>query len=403
MKYNLTSTALHSGEVIDTRCLTLDFEFQMLTGSQVCNLIEDMCEWLVAFLPDDCFVTNCEVNNRRGDLKKLLLEIPKKCEKSIVWDCLLESYVISSAVFNKKTMRNHERELQYGKYASMAMAENRHFTSRDYFSYWDALFRKVEQDPDIIKEKILHLFNEEHRFSVQTYHLSDVQGYFSVLPYYHNKELHYGSFSLDFSSFCLGDNLQDAADLFCNLVTELSAKYVNLNARVMLQPVVGEHSPHTHYFEFASPGGFDLCNDVFDREKETIRSIPGVEWFNIVSPLVCQCLSRPITVNSALPGISVKEAHTGAILVHSELPIAQYDIPHAKRMKQILYDALYCGKKCVPINRTYPANHIDFSCGLRKKWEIVPVFAEEITVTPCEVIFSIGDNGNCSVLPRKSR
>ena len=106
-----------------------------------------------------------------------------------------------------------------------------------------------------------------------------------------------------------------------------------------------------------------------ETNQEFFHYLIGTEWLNILSPTTARYLGY--TELCSTEEISVEYLEQGQISVSYNCDILAYDIPQAKAIKRILYDALYPGGTLyIPFERELITP--------RQNWGIVPVFPEEI-------------------------
>lgn len=379
------STAMFCGTAIDSRCLTLAFEFYMLTKTQWEELAAEMILWLQKLLPRDQFISR-ETNPRT--IEKEL----NKLRSTEVWYMYsLEAFASSPRVYNIKSLSQHKRNYLRGVYEDVT--DPLRDRVKDHLQFWDELFPNGREENAQVVSKILQIFNTEGKIPIKNFYLPDVQAFFVAKPYKEDNLHYYGDFFLDFSAFCLGDNLQSMADDFADFAQRISETYVNLNARIMLQPKARNDNGHSPYWDYFGRDGCvdDSHLDTNCTEKEWYRTyyLPGVEWMNIVSPLAASHLSMLNSQDSGANGVVVKPLSGGGVLIGADICIGAYCVSDARRLKKLLYPALYPGRNHVPLSWLFAKDEIGESMERlpRDDWAIVPVFDDEIKIASTYLVY----------------
>ena len=301
------------------------------------------------------------------------------------WSYGFEGMAISPVVHSIKTYNSYFQNIRRGIYRSEHIQPG---VSVDYREFWDGLFAEIP-DNTAIKQNILRIFRETGKSLVSIYDLPDVQASLGFIPYQRMPNSYYGSFSIHISAFCLTGALADVADTLVSCAKQLSEKYVKLNARVMLQPNIGPLcNPYMYLFtSLQQTDGSHAENNCAKNEWYSTYYIPGVEWFNIISPLAQKHLSKSLSVP---PSIVSERLSSGGLAIRSAKEIIDYDIPDALKMKQLVYPALYPGLRSISF-RTLFQDEIPkstMSVFPRSDWAIIPVLDNEIDVVYRNVVFS---------------
>ena len=390
MSLELISTAEHYGEAIDCRCLSFAFEFYQMSDKLIVDLSTEMVLWLNSFLKDGFISKRFDMHTKSITVEKALSQLKIMVQLQKGWSYGQEAYAASSIVYNQKTMSNYSRR----KRTELIKGDIHSGVSVDYPQYWKELFPNGREDDDSIKRKIHRIFKEKNRNEISGYCLSDVQALLSICPYWNEPKSFWGSFKIDFSAFCLNDHLEDMADYFAKYARTIAEKYVNVNARVRLQP---PGSTHMRYF--GGDGKTDnshIAANCRAIEWYSTYYLPEVEWLNIISPLARKHLPNLIPNTFTSTMILLDELNGGGLLLKSKKPITQYGIFDALELKRLVSPALYPGSSYKSLRdlfqerdlfKQHPTNFW-FSSYPRSDWAIVPIFEEEVKVVATYLVFS---------------
>ena len=383
MDVQYISTAPCAGEVIDSRCLTLSYEFYELPYGKTADLLSVTDNWVSELLRDG-FIS------KRYPQKRMRL-MPLGATNPIPINTATfryEAFAISSRVYSASTMKSYLKDLKMGAFFSTNKLPD---VSVDYPAYWDRLFPSGKESPTQIKEKILRIFSEENRKLMTNYTLPDVQASFIAAPYESNPNQYYGRFFINFSSFCLNRFLQDMANTLALFAVALSENYITMNMRVMLQPVMMDsNSPYMHYFgNMGSYDGSHLETAYSASEWYRTYYIPGVEWFNILSPLAQKHIDTLPKHTMEAYSIEVANISGGGLLIRSKKEIDQYNLCDALRLKQIMQPSLFPGIRIQALRNLFSSDPRKYMLASfpRSNWALVPIFEEEIDVVGTDVVF----------------
>ena len=391
MAFELQSTAEYYGELIDCRALTFSFEFYQFTEKMAIDLSTELLFWMEELLKEGFIIKRASLKNRNTTVEKALIELKECIQSHVGWDYILSAYVVSPIVYNKKTMTCFERKknLELPAVSGIDLG-----VSPGYPQYWKELFPNGREDDEMIRQKIIRLFREEGRRYKNEYCYCDIQSLISIHSYRNNRNLFYGSYHIDFSALCLKEQLPEMSMEFLRFAKQIAEKYVNLNARVRLQPV-GE--THRRYFK-----GYDMLDKSHLKAECSISEwycsyyLKEVEWMNIVSPLTQTHLQNHISNMNVPDSVLVKEMNGGGLLVGARKSIKEYDISDALALKRLLYPALYPGLSSYTLRDLFRERDRYKGCkenwGLgkypRSDWAIVPVFEEEIKIVATYLVIT---------------
>lgn len=181
---------------------------------------------------------------------------------------------------------------------------------------------------------------------------------------------------------------------FGEYAKQIAEEYVNMNARVRLQPI-----GNTHMRYFGGDGktdGSHTASNCMEQEWYSTYYLPEVEWLNIISPLARTHLPELDQNTPTSEAVLIEELQGGGLLVKSQKAVAQYGINDALELKRLLYSALYPGSSYKSLRDLFqerdlykqqPTNFW-FTSYPRSDWAIVPMFEEEIKIVSTYLVFS---------------
>ena len=384
MEQQVLSTAMYSRKVIDCRLLSLNLEFYSFSKAQVFSLAEDTINWINSLLADK-FVVRRMLEKKSISFGKELSSFKEHLQTRNYASYLVDAMVKSPVVYNVRTFRDYFRNLR--DHLSTEEAGLDMGVSVDYPDYWNCLFPHEERDPKAFKEKLCRIFREARKIMKGYFLLPDLQALLHVSPYKHAQNQYFGCISIDMSAFCLNGHIDSMAEHFAKFATQLSNTYVQLNARVSLQPTT--YNPYTRLFQdhrvYDGSHEAAMCT-----EHEWYRTYyaQGVEWFNAISPLTRQHFTT--IPNSDLSRNMLEEGPSGNLFFKSDKTISSYDIGDALVMKQLLYPALMPGWSEFSYRVLFhdELHRESMHAFPRHDWAIVPVFEDEIYIVGRNVVLS---------------
>lgn len=386
MSNEYTSTAMRDGEAIDCRMLTLNVEFYQLNKHEAQSVACEVVQWL-SQLVEDGFVVRRTIERRSVSISRAMQMMESAFQQGHTFSNIVEALAKSPVVYNLAKFSEYFRNIR----TSMCYPSLTPDLSIDYPQFWDNLFPGDRVDRSTVKENILRIFREEQRKMIARFILPDVQSLLRLSPYQSQNGLYFGSFDIDFSAYCLNSKLPDMAKTFSDFAKHLSESYKKLNARVMLQPCVGP-SRNPYMTLFGTPldtDGSHIDAGCSKMEWYSTYYIPGVEWYNIISPLAMNHISDPASFADMPTDIAINTLNHGGIELYSRKDILQYDIPDALNIKRYAYPALFPGMKVLPLkifNRD--ETFLSMSNFPRHNWAIIPVFENEIDIVGTDLVFS---------------
>lgn len=375
-----TSTAEHWGEAIDCRCLSLTADFYSLSAQSAIELASDIIVWLSDITTKRFWVRRC-VGQRSVRQDRVIQKLREEMQARNFAFYTEEAMAVSPVVYNLKTYQDYLRKSYI--HGSPAIRSD---VSVDYPDVWNALFPENDTDPQRIRENILKIFREEGRIHKGGFYMPDASISLKILPYRNQPGGYYGAVGIHFSSFGLNSQRDDLAEHFAEFAEYLSQTYRNLNIQVALQP---RSVCKSCYMEVFGTGGYidgsHIENNCLKTEWYPSYYLPGVEWYNSISPLTQQHLCHA----PAHTSFHVQNMTCGNLAVKSLKPISEFDISDGLEMKKWLQPALIPGMSSIPLRTLFYDRIAKDSMSVfpRSTWAVVPVFEEEIAVLPNYLTF----------------
>lgn len=378
-----TSVAERSGEIVDCRCLSLAFEYYNLSYHDVLKLLHNSTQWLDELF-GNALISARTINGKRVAKEKMC---SASCEFFTANHWLIysqDSYVVSSIVHNQRTLTAFLKNIRSGINSSSPGM------SMDYPEFWEQLFNQESESAASVREKVLSIFQEKKKCCLNYYSIPDLQVLYCASPYAKNNERYYGSFVLNCSALCLGNQLNSMAEYFASFMKSVAMQYVNVNGRVQLQPQgVSLHSPHMRYFGAkARTDGSHVDAMCTKTEWYQTYYLLGSEWFNVVSPLARAHLSDVYPEEDER--YTIEKMSSGALIVQAKASIVDYDVDDALPIKKLLYPALYPGSLILPLKKLlFPGtDKFVFDIFPRREWEIIPLLSDEVKIVGSSLVFS---------------
>ncbi len=368
------STAMHLGEIIDCRYLTLAMEFYDLKESQAQAFVLDALDWINDSLSEN-FIVSWQINNRSVGTKSLPSQARKVLQETSINLLQLKAFWKSEKISTKQQLRQWHHFIQR---ESCLMGWPQPGWSVDFADYWNRHILPCAKDKVALKQALKQLFMEKDRHLIGVCYTPDIDCAIFLNSQDDAPNLRQGQILLSVSAFALADCLSETAEKWKEIMITFSQKYKNLDGRVMLQPrALAYASPYMTYFD--------------DGQKQSRGYLPGVEWANILSPRAQGLLPWNEKSGPREEAIQCMQLPGGCLLLASRRSIVEYDVDDALLMKSWAKDALYPGPGlwyALPIIMR-PAHPLQANIRLpRKDWAIVPILEEEIEILGSQLRFS---------------
>lgn len=369
-------------EVIDCRMIQLELEFYKLTRSQLKNLAE-YCYLEIKKLVDDIFYIHWEWEDKHIASESLYKKI---CTSDGCPDFGFEGYVLGDTVYNEKTFRKHEQKLFFDTNASREGM----CVSADYIEVFKRYFSDVET-PEQYKSALSSIFNESGRKKTALWRCCDISGLFYTCPYTNYPNSYRGEYDLKVALPCLGDNAVSFSEKLVEILVGIASCFSNVSGRITLSPLQrpGRCSGHMKYFgaQIIPKDTSHRKEGYFDIEWNPYYYVCGAEWFNIISPLQLTHIPNIVKDTAALSDVFVQATSNGNVIVRSNKDILKTDIADFKKVKSVLYNALYPGYSKIRLSDLLNFKSFYSMTKPRIEWEYIPIFTDEIEVDDMYVIF----------------
>ncbi|MBQ3505021.1 MAG: hypothetical protein IJA75_10030 [Oscillospiraceae bacterium] len=395
MSDQFVSSVHFINQAIDCRQLTLSIRYSFLNQDVLSTMIKKILHHLHV-ITEDHFVFCWYRNGKRIKHKRDMLSQDWMIIDNSGMRIAFDAYVMNQITCNSSTILKYQKELPscFHKYQTQfRIAPYALESSVDYPVFFDELFTNVRQGNDQIINNIINIFRAEDRKLLGFHKHPDLCGQMHAEPYMEHPGLFYGYIQISFSSFCLGPFVNKMADILAQIACDLSDSFVHLNASVMLQPQeftgLQNENPYMRYFgkHLIEDGS---CKEALCSPKEWYPTyyLHGVEWFNILSPLVKQHIGESIPHYNQTE-VYVHVLDSGSLLVRSQKPITQYSYHDACVLKQIVKPALYPGKNAFPLRAIYPwlGSPRVYDWCPRNNWAVVPVENSELSIIGTDIVF----------------
>ena len=354
------SVAMHLGEIIDCRYLTLAIEYWDLDAAQAKAMALEGLEFIIGQLGDEC-ISAWEINNHSVNPTTLRQRAEAALGNSAC-EIHFEAYRKSERVSTRQQLRQWNSYLR--REASLTIRPNPGW-SVDFADYWNNFILPHAKDKYTLKQALVQLFQEPGRYLQGVCWTPDVDG----AIFADRLDSGSGRILLSASAYALGDALEKTAQHWKDTLIAISEKYRNMNGRVMLQPkVLAYGSPYMAYF---------------DDGVETAVGLPGVEWANVLSPQMQERLPQTAMHAPSEAGIQCVQLHGGGLLLASRKAVEDYDVTDALQLKKLVKDALCPGPGigyALPVIMhpvTLDQSNTRFP---RANWAIVPIEENEINI-----------------------
>ncbi len=360
-------------EIIDCRTVNLDVDFFDLTKEQEQELAEYYVQTCLRLFGEEFYIAWND-DFFRAKTEKILKQ------SMYGHDFTVLATLKSNDVYNLKTFLKYYRELCYPK---EILPRLRKSGSADYYEvtkgYWTEYF-----SPEACKKSILDLFRKPGMKYLNYGQAFEVEGLFYSSSYHSNKKQFKGELGLQIHQYALNDQVDFFAEEFARIATELSERYVNINARVRWTVSCAE--PYWNFFgERRLQDGSHIKAECEAREWYEYYHLKSAEWFNILSPLQQSHFDNLLLQAKAFNAISVQSITTGGMIIRLNKKFSQIDVLDLYDMKKLLYAGLQPGMRSILLKDLYDpkTDHAK----PRRLWEMVPIFDDEVFVLDDRVVF----------------
>lgn len=369
--------------VIDSRYVLAGCEFFDLTAEQVLEMEEDFFDAVRSFYQGQCFLAWSTYDKTQVSEKKLAEFFTHGTGIAQPLSLLaFDGVVPNCQVKNLTEARKYIRLTRHDPRPPAACASYPTF-SQGYDLYYEKyILDSLATYPDLheLRSGFQTIFDATEKKFLNYLFTNECRGSFFVYPHRDKPGLFYGEITIMHSIFSLDAD----TDAYCRwvkaLLYSLSGKFVNLNAHVGLS----HREIPGYWLSFCNFDGSNgrryakdpSCKKISkDENLGSFHFLLAPEWMNILSPLTSGYLKNPI---ESIDGVSVEKLDHGRLSICADCAAFDYDIPQAKRVKRVLYEALFPG------GRFYAPSFNELRdkayLSPRSYWELTPVFPEEIEI-----------------------
>ena len=362
----MKSTISALGKVIDCRKLIISGSFFSLTQAQADDLFRAFYDFI-----NDSFLRFSVLDWRFRDwaLRDPDIALRTKKLKNGAYTSTCMGYVVGEIVYNKTTLRKYLRNIMYPLMPRELVGIDE---SVDFAEYYDSNVLSQVGNNERLKTALLELFDADGHMHQGEFIEPDIQAGFINIPMRATDGLYYGTFGLDISYFCLNNELEQWADEFCAFGKKLAERYSNINCGITLESLP---QPYAAYY-----GRYPKnCDPIFLQTslREYVRSfyLTDVFWANIICKKTCG-LGIILPEDTESDEIEFEKLSGGGIFIRARNPISAVKTCDLKRIKRSIYSTIMPRENEMPLSQR-----------LRRRWENVPVFENELFVTDKGVKF----------------
>lgn len=371
--------ANNNKQTVDCRMIRLEIDFFLLSNIQQKELARYCALQIDSILSDEFF---CHWEEKRHVKLKTLLEKIEKNEEDICFFC--DANVLSEIVYDSKSFNAYEKKI-----TSTSIIEN--WYDRDVSSdYFDTFKQYLPQfnDQSKCKEAIIKLFYEKGKIKTAYWKNHDASAYFKSRKYKKRADLYHGVFYFTIGLNCLNDT-EEYVDRLINFAIKATDISTNINARIAISPIYSWEScnAYRYYFNEKENDNSHVRLGFCEDEWYPYYYLPGVDWFNLLSPLVASRLNSTKRDIKDCQNLVLKTFPNGTITVQSTSKIDELDVYELREIREVLYPVLYPRKGKILFK---DLNNQLLWCSWAKPrlwWEHLPIFEDEISVDSEAVYF----------------
>lgn len=372
--------------VTDKRAVLLRGDFFDLTQTQMTELIYDFYRLTTDFYADRC-IFDWRLDGKRIPAAKLKNAVSDGCilHGRSYLTLFTEGVVPGDHAKNLTQMRRYVRSVYFDPSPPPHSAEYAFF-SQDY----NDSFEKFILEPlkkgaglDVLREGFLTIYD-----AVGKKGLGYPRGIDCVCELYCaqtklDPNLFYGKLCLRHNLVSLDTDVKLYTSWLKKLALDLSEKYgkIDFCIAAMTEPGLG----YPDYWRRFNNRDNSLDNRyrkdstrrilTEDENQRIYHYLMAPGWANVLSPFTAAYLKEPVL---APENVNMEKLDGGRLFVGANCEFLDYDVPQAKPVKRVLYDALFPGGCFYMPYLTESGDAGSFSP--RSCWELAPVFPEEIEV-----------------------
>lgn len=357
---------------VDCRMIQLELDFFLLSDKQLKEFARYCALQVESVLGDDFF---CNWQKNRNMKLKTLLEKIEKNQDDMLFFC--DADVLSEVVYDQKSFNAYEKKL-----STPIVIMNRldRDVSRDYFDIFEQ-YLPCFNDQSRCKDAILKLFYEKGKVKRAYWKEHDSRMCFASRKYAERKNLNYGNFKFTMGLKCLND-INEYANKLIDIAVKATEISPNINARVAISPISSWQSCNAYRFYFNEEinDGSHIKEGFLEKEWYPYYYLQGVDWFNLLSPLITSRFHREEKDMKNNGNVILKTLSKGLITIQSTCEIEELDVYELREIREVLYPVLHPRKgKIVFKDLNNPTLWTTWAKP-RLWWEHLPIFENEISV-----------------------
>lgn len=381
--------------VIDARYVLAGCEFFDLTKEQILQTQRKFFDAVRSFYQGCAFLSWSAGDKNTISEKKLADALFSMGDSTQPFSSLgYEGVVPNSQVNNLREARRYIRMTRYDPRPPVACAKSPNF-SQGYDDYYEKyVMDSLATYPDLneLRRGFQTIFDTEGKKYLHYMFTNECQGFIFAYPHKDKPGRFFGNIVLMHSLYSLDTDVSAYCDWVKSFLYDISASFINLNAHIGLSHTI---TPGycLSFCNFDGSRGNRYLNDPSRRKiyrednRERLHYFLAPEWVNILSPFTAEYLGESIRISE---GVKVEKLESGALSVCADCGILEFDIPQAKQVKKVLYDALFPGGNFYAPSFDELRDLLNFAP--RSYWELTPVFPEEIQIYKSGIL--VAHNGN---------
>ena len=235
----------------------------------------------------------------------------------------------------------------------------------DFSEYYETQVLPFMSDPELLKQAVQKLFDLENRVHLASCGYPDLYAFISCRPI-NSEKLFRGGFNLQMPFYCLCDEVDFWGEKFYEFGQKLAEEFPHTNIHIQVAPSHAES--YTSYYGMYASECATVSPSLYFRSFLRHLYLTEIGWAHFISKE-----TRTLGESGLPPAderILLTELKGGGQAVRTRNPVSTATIADLKSVKRYLYPMV------LPRAQTH-----SFDLPLRRYWEYVPVFEDELTIT----------------------
>ena len=386
----MKSVAENKGQYFDSRMITMRCTFFSLTEEDVNSLAKAYYSFMEKIFGQEGVLDWKFEKRTIKNYDGLTDALKNRKMKNGSFGMVCEGFYRSNEVYNKTTLRSFQRH-------EILSVEPFQYIESNNTKFYKEKILPFMKEPDILKKHICMLFDTEEGVFAEKVHMHDFGGFFSCgmsQPGFYQGDYVIGAYVY---------SLEDQLDWFNTELVKfgylLMGKMQNINIVIQINSTAECYSRY-YGRVFDKPGykgGFlkmQLLEALRLKDIKNIDSLitvgQGMRYCYLTElgwgNFICE-RTRKLAGDSfsSEDGIVVESLPEGGMFVRLVNPISKLSIRELKKIKRCIYRTIMPRELTMPWIGTQMDGILDpafwpLEYRLRREWEIVPVFEDEITL-----------------------